>query len=99
MTKDTEQFINEMETETLIRENESKWLKWEDNNKRYLIMGLCGDWYYKDQFLQDRVQEIHGEETRDMPLWQNNTIKYYNRIFLRIYKDNKKKLLRHITIN
>ena len=38
MTKDTEQFINEMETETLIRENESKWLKWEDNNKRYLIM-------------------------------------------------------------
>lgn len=99
MTKDTEQFINEMETETLIRENESKWLKWEDNNKRYLIMGLCGDWYYKDQFLQDRVQEIHGEETRDMPLWQNNTIKYYNRIFLRIYKDHKKKLLRHITIN
>ena len=99
MTKDTEQFINEMEMETLIRENESKWLKWEDNNKRYLVMGLCGDWYYKDQFLQDRVQEIHGEETKDMPLWQNNTIKYYNRIFVRIYKDHKKKLLRHITIN
>ena len=99
MPKDTDQFINEMETETLIRENESKWAKWDDDNRRYLIMGLCGDWYYTDQFLQDRVQEIHGEETKDMPLWQNNTIKYYNRIFLRIYKDHKVKLLKHLKIH
>ena len=99
MPKDTDQFINEMETETLIKENESKWAKWDDDNRRYLIMGLCGDWYYTDQFLQDRVQEIHGEETKDMPLWQNNTIKYYNRIFLRIYKDHKVKLLKHLKIH
>ena len=98
MFKDTEQFISEMETETLIRENESKWDKWETDNKRYLILGL-GDWYYKDEFLQNKVQEVHGEETKDMPLWQNNTVKYYNRIFLRIYKDHKKKLLRHYSIN
>ena len=98
MPKDTEQFISEMETETLIRENESKWARWEIDNNRYLILGL-GEWYYKDKFLQDRVQEIHGEETKDMPLWQNNTIKYYNRIFLRIYKDHKDRLLKHYTIN
>ena len=98
MFKDTEQFISEMETETLIRENESKWAKWEIDNNRYLILGL-GDWYYEDEFLQNKVQEIHGEETKDMPLWQNNTVKYYNRIFLRIYKDHKKKLLRHYSIN
>ena len=54
MFKDTEQFISEMETETLIRENESKWAKWETDNKRYLILGL-GDWYYKDEFLQNKV--------------------------------------------
>ena len=98
MPKDTEQFISEMETETLIRENESKWARWEIDNNRYLILGL-GEWYYKDKFLQDRVQEIHGEETKDMPLLQNNTIKYYNRIFLRIYKDHKDRLLKHYTIN
>ena len=98
MFKDTEQFISEMETETLIRENESKWAKWEIDNNRYLILGL-GDWYYEDEFLQNKVQEIHGEETKDMPLWQNNTIKYYNRIFLRIYKDHKEKLLSHYSIN
>ena len=40
---------------------------WDNDNKRYLIMGLCGDWYYKDKFLQDRVQEIHGEEIKIMP--------------------------------
>ena len=55
-------------------------------------------WYYKDQFLQDRVQEIHGEETKDMPLWQNDTIKYYNRIFLRTYKDHKHKLMKYFTV-
>ena len=80
MPKDTEQFISEMETETFIKENESKWAQWDKDNRRYLVMGLCGDWYYTDQFLQDRVQEIHGKVTQDMPLWQN-TIKYYNRIF------------------
>lgn len=97
MPKDTEQFISEMETETFIKENESKWAEWDKDNRRYLVMGLCGDWYYKDQFLQDRVQEIHGKVTQDMPLWQNNTIKYYNRIFLKIYKDHKKRLLKHLT--
>ena len=97
--KKIKDFINENEWETFIRENEHTWSKWDDDNKRYLIMGLCGDWYYKDKFLQDRVQEIHGEETNDMPLWQNNTIKYYDRIFLRIYKDHKEKLLKHITVN
>ena len=75
-----------METETLIKENESKWAKWDDDNRRYLIMGLCGDWYYTDQFLQDRVQEIHGEVTKDMPLWQNNTIKYYTLSYLIVYR-------------
>ncbi len=98
MPKDTERFIDEMETETFIKENESKWAKWDNDNRRYLIMGLCGDWYYKDQFLQDRVQEIHGEVTKDMPLWQNNTIKYYNRIFLKIYKDYRKELLKYLTV-
>ena len=88
---DGEQFISENETETLIRENEKKWEVWEEENKRLLILGL-GSWYYKDNFLQKKVLEIHGEETKDMPLWQNNTIKYYDRIFLRIYKDHKKKL-------
>ena len=48
--------------------------------------------------LQDRVQEIHGEVTSDMPLWQNNTQKYYDRIFLRIYKDHKDKLMKYFTI-
>ena len=98
MPKDTEQFISEMETETFIKENESKWAQWDKDNRRYLVMGLCGDWYYTDQFLQDRVQEIHGKVTQDMPLWQNNTIKYYNRIFLKIYKDHKSRLLKHLTI-
>ena len=98
MNKYTEQFINEMEMETFIRENESKWAKWDIDNKRYMLLGL-GDWYYKDQFLQNRVQEIHGEETKDMPLWQNNSIKYYNRIFLRIYKDHKERFLKHYSIN
>ena len=40
MNKDVEQFISEMETETLIRENSSKWEKWEMENNRYLILGL-----------------------------------------------------------
>ena len=95
---DVEQFINENETETLIRENEQKWIKHEEDGKRLLILGL-GSWYYKDQFLQDRVQEVHGEETKDMPLWQNNTIKYYNRIFLRIYKDHKARLIKYYSSN
>ena len=56
-----------METETFIKENESKWAQWDKDNRRYLVMGLCGDWYYTDQFLQDRVQEIHVV-TQDMPL-------------------------------
>ena len=98
MNKYTEQFINEMEMETFIRENESKWAKWDIDNKRYMLLGL-GDWYYKDQFLQNRVQEIHGEETKDMPLWQNNSIKYYNRIFLRIYKDHKARLIKYYSSN
>ena len=98
MNKYTEQFINEMEMETFIRENESKWAKWDIDNKRYMLLGL-GDWYYKDQFLQNRVQEIHGEETKDMPLWQNNTIKYYNRIFLRVYKDHKARLIKYYSSN
>ena len=50
---DVEQFINENETETLIRENEQKWIEHEEDNKRLLILGL-GNWYYKDKFLQDR---------------------------------------------
>ena len=49
---DVEQFINENETETLIRENEQKWIKHEENEKRLLILGL-GSWYYKDQFLTE----------------------------------------------
>ena len=98
MKTDILQFIDEMEIETIIKENEAKWKKWEERDKRLLVLGL-GEWYYKDKFLQDRVQEIHGVETRDMPLWQNNTIKYYDRIFLRIYKDHKEKLLKHITVN
>jgi|TARA_B110000259_G_scaffold83748_1_gene97768 hypothetical protein len=98
MPKDTEQFISEMETETLIKEMESKWAKWDNDNRRYLIMGLCGDWYYTDQFLHDRVQETSGDVTKDMPLWQNNTIEYYNRIFLKIYKDHKDRLLKHLAI-
>ena len=98
MKSNLEEFIDENETETLIRENNSKWLKQEKRGKRLLILGLGGDWYYKDQFLQDRVQEIHGEETKDMPLWQNDTIKYYNRIFLRIYKDHKHKLMKYFTV-
>ena len=98
MKTDILQFIDEMEIETFIKEDEAKWKKWEERDKRLLVLGL-GEWYYKDKFLQDRVQEIHGEETNDMPLWQNNTIKYYDRIFLRIYNDHKKKLLKHITVN
>ncbi len=98
MPKDTEQFISEMETETLIKEMESKWAKWNNDNRRYLIMGLCGDWYYTDQFLHDRVQETSGDVTKDMPLWQNNTIEYYNRIFLKIYTDHKDRLLKHLAI-
>ena len=99
MKTNIKQFIDEMETETFIRENESKWEKWEEEGKRLLILGLGGDWYYKDQFLQDRVQEIHGEATKDLALWENNSIKYYNRIFLRIYKDHKEKLMKYFTIN
>ena len=98
MKTNIEQFIDEMETENFIRENESKWKKWDEENKRYLILGL-GEWYYQDKFLQDKVQEIHGEETSDMSLWQNNTIKYYDRIFLRIYKDHKEKLMKYLKIN
>tara|TARA_B110000971_G_scaffold60066_1_gene61348 strand:- start:114 stop:410 length:297 start_codon:yes stop_codon:yes gene_type:complete len=95
---DVEQFICENETETLIKEMESKWAKWDNDNRRYLIMGLCGDWYYTDQFLHDRVQETSGDVTKDMPLWQNNTIEYYNRIFLKIYTDHKDRLLKHLAI-
>ena len=97
--REIEQFITENETETLIKQNEKKWEKWEEDNKRLLILGLGGDWYYKDQFLQNRVQEIHGEVTKDLALWENNSIKYYNRIFLRIYKDHKEKLMKYFTIN
>ena len=97
MKTDIEQFIDEMEIETLIKENEAKWKKWEERDKRLLVLGL-GEWYYQDKFLQDKVQEIHGEETSDMPLWQNNTQKYYDRIFLRIYKDHKKRLMKYYTI-
>ena len=97
MKNNINQFIDEMETETLIRENESKWRKWDEENNRFLILGL-GEWYYQDKFLQDKVQEIHGEETKDMALWENNTQKYYDRIFLRIYKDHKKRLMKYFTI-
>ena len=97
MKNNINQFIDEMETETLIRENESKWRKWDEENNRFLILGL-GEWYYQDKFLQDKVQEIHGNETKDMALWENNTQKYYDRIFLRIYKDHKKRLMKYFTI-
>ena len=95
---DVEQFISENETETFIKENEQKWIKHEEDEKRLLILGL-GSWYYNDQFLQNKVLEVHGEETKDMPLWQNNTVKYYDRIFLRIYKDHKKKLMKYYSSN
>ena len=97
MKTDIDQFIDEMEIETLIKENEAKWKKWEERDKRLLVLGL-GEWYYKDKFLQDRVQEIHGEETNDMPLWQNNTIKYYNRIFLRVFRENKHRLMKYYNL-
>ena len=97
--KEINKFIDENETETFIKQNESKWAQWEERNNRLLILGLGGDWYFKDQFLQDRVQEIHGVVTKDLALWENNSIKYYNRIFLRIYKDHKKKLMKYFTIN
>ena len=96
--KEVEEFISKNEMETYIKENERKWEKWEAENNRLLILVLGGDWSFKDQFLQDKVQEIHGEETKDMPLWQNNSIKYYNRIFLRIYKDHKDKLMKYFTV-
>ena len=96
--REIEQFISENETETFIKQNEKKWEKWEEDNKRLFILGLGGDWYYKDQFLQDKVQEIHGEATKDLALWENNSIKYYNRIFLRIYKDHKQKLIKYLKI-
>ena len=98
MKTNIKQFIDEMETETFIRENESKWEKWEEEGKRLLILGLGGDWYYKDQFLQDMVQEVHGEVTKDLALWENDSQKYYNKIFLRIYKDHKTRLLQHYII-
>ena len=96
--KEINKFIDENETETFIKQNESKWAQWEERNNRLLILGLGGDWYFKDQFLQDRVQEIHGVVTKDLALWENNSIKYYNRIFLRIYKDHKQKLMKHFII-
>ena len=98
MKKKIEDFITENEWENLIYQNKHKWEKWDEDNKRYLILGLGCDWYYKDQFLQNRVQEIHGEETKDMALWENNSIKYYNRIFFRIYKDHKKRLMKYLKI-
>ena len=98
MKKKIEDFITENEWENLIYQNKHKWEKWDEDNKRHLILGLGGDWYYKDQFLQNRVQEIHGEETKDMALWENNSIKYYNRIFFRIYKDHKKRLMKYLKI-
>ena len=98
MKTNIKQFIDEMETETFIRENESKWEKWEEEGKRLLILGLGGDWYYKDQFLQDMVQEVHGEVTKDLALWENDSQKYYDKIFLRIYKDHKSRLLQHYII-
>lgn len=98
MKANINQFIDEMETETLIRGNESKWKKWDEENNRFLILGL-GEWYYQDKFLQDKVLEIHGEETSDMPLWQNNTIKYYNRIFLRIYREHKNRLMKYYNVH
>ena len=97
--KEINKFIDENETETFIKQNESKWAQWEERNNRLLILGLGGDWYFKDQFLQDRVQEIHGEVTKDLALWENNSIKYFNRIFLRIYKDHKQKLMKYFAIN
>ena len=97
--KEINKFIDENETETFIKQNESKWAQWAERNNRLLILGLGGDWYFKDQFLQDRVQEIHGVVTKDLALWENNSIKYYNRIFLRIYKDHKEKLMKYFTIN
>ena len=97
--KEINKFIDENETETFVKQNESKWAQWEERNNHLLILGLGGDWYFKDQFLQDRVQEIHGEVTKDLALWENNSIKYYNRIFLRIYKDHKEKLMKYFTIN
>ena len=75
--KKIKDFINENEWETFIRENEHKWSKWDDDNKRYLIMGLCGDWYYKDKFLQDRgydpveVKELFQGITKE----RNNILK------------------------
>ena len=98
MKKKIEDFITENEWENLIYQNKYKWEKWEEDNKRHLILGLGGDWYYNDKFLQDRVQEIHGEETNDMPLWQNNTIKYYNRIFLRVFRENKHRLMKYYNL-
>ena len=98
MKTNIKQFIDEMETETFIRENESKWEKWEEEGKRLLILGLGGDWYYKDQFLQDMVQEVHGEVRKDLALWENDSQKYYDKIFLRIYKDHKTRLLQHYKI-
>ena len=56
------------------------------------MTGIIQTNFYKIEY-----QEIHGKVTQDMPLWQNNTIKYYNRIFLKIYKDHKERLLKHLT--
>ena len=33
MPKDIEQFISEIETETFIKENESKWAQWDKDNR------------------------------------------------------------------
>lgn len=39
MKNNLDQFIDENETETLIKENNSKWLKQEERGKRLLILG------------------------------------------------------------
>ena len=72
--------------------------RWEERNNRLLILGLGGDWYFKNQFLQDRVQEIHGEATKDLALWKIillNTIIEFSSEFIKITK----KLMKYFKMN
>ena len=63
--------------------------KVEEDNKRLLILGLGGDWYYKDQFLQDRVQRFMAKLQK---IWhygkiiQLNTIIEFSSEFTKITK-------------